>query len=198
MTPSPTGVRIAGTRLSGDLGICVALAAGLTLLAFVTTGAGLDESITVSAANTWAEIALTLIGAGACATMLLLGARGRPWGAVTVALFLALTLLTALSIVWSVQPDNSWQAANLTLAYLATFAAAAALARLAPERWRAVVGAILITTVILCAYGLATKVFPSTGNTMAGFRIRSVTGTRPASRRRSGSGRACGRGTAAT
>ena len=165
MTPSPTGVRIAGTRLSGDLGICVALAAGLTLLAFVTTGAGLDESITVSAADTWAEIALTLIGAGACATMLLLGARGRAWGAVTVALFLALTLLTALSIVWSVQPDNSWQATNLTLAYLATFAAAAALARLAPERWRAVVGAILITTVVLCGYALATKVFPSAGNT---------------------------------
>lgn len=156
---------IAGIRLSGDLVICVALAAGLTLLAFVTTGAGTDESITVSTANTWAEITLTLLGAGACATMLLLGARGRPWGAVTVGLFLALTLFTALSILWSVQPDNSWQATNLTLAYLATFAAAAALARLLPERWRAIVGAVLITTVVLCAYGLATKVFPSASNT---------------------------------
>lgn len=156
---------IAGSRPTGDLVICVALAAALTVLAFVTTGAGLDQSITVSGPDTWAEIVLTLLGAGACATLLLVAARGRAWGGLTVILFLALTAFTALSILWSVQPDNSWQAANLTLAYLATFAAAAALARLAPERWRALVGAILITTVVLCAYGLATKVLPSASNT---------------------------------
>jgi O-Antigen ligase len=156
---------VAGTALSADLVICAALAAGLTLLAFVTTGAGLDQSITVSAGDTWAEIVLVLLGAGAGAALVLLGARGRPWGAVTVALFVALTGFTALSILWSVQPDNSWQATNLTVAYLATFAAAAALARLAPERWRALLGAILITTVVLSAYGLATKVFPSASNT---------------------------------
>jgi hypothetical protein len=151
----------ARTRLSGDLAICIVLAAGLTLLAFVTTGAGVDESITVSAANTWAEIALTLLAALACAAVLLFGARGRAWGGATVVLFLALTALTALSIAWSVQPDNSWQASNLTLAYVATFAAAAALARLAPERWRALVGAVLIAMLVVCAYGLLTKVFPS-------------------------------------
>ncbi len=152
------------TRLSADLVISLVLAAGLVLLAFVTTGAGLDQSITVSSADTWAEIALTVLGAGACAAMLLLGARGRAWGGATVALFLALTVLTALSIAWSVQPDNSWQASNLTLAYLATFAAAAALARILPGRWRALVGAVAITTIVLCAYALLTKVFPSASN----------------------------------
>ena len=58
------------------------------------------------------------------------------------------------------QPDDSWQATNLTLAYLAAFAAGAALARLAPARWRALVGAIAVTSVILSAYALLAKVFP--------------------------------------
>ncbi len=154
------------TKLSADAVAGLLLAAGLTVLAFVTTGAGVDESITVSSANTWAEIALTLLGAGACATAVVLGARGRAWGAAPIGLFLALTALTALSITWSVQPDNSWQAVNLTIAYLAAFAGAAALARLLPERWRALLGAIAVTTVVLSGYALATKVFPSASDTL--------------------------------
>ena len=41
---------------------------GNFVLAAVTTG-GFDESITVSGANTWAEIVLVLAGAGACAAI---------------------------------------------------------------------------------------------------------------------------------
>ena len=152
--------RAAIKRHSGAL-IALALAAVLVLLALVTTGFGLDESITVSPGTTWAEIGLTLVGAGACATGLAIGSPGRVWGGATVALFLALVAFTALSILWSVQPDNSWQAADLTLAYLLTFAGAAALARVLPERWPSLVGGVAIAMSVLCAYGLVTKVFPS-------------------------------------
>lgn len=148
------------SKPSGDAvgGLC--LAAALTVLGFVTTG-GFDQSITVSGANTWSEIVITLVGAIACAGMLLLGARQPSWGAVTVALFALMTAFTALSITWSVQPDNSWQASSLTLAYLAAFAGGAALARLVPARWPALVGAVGVTAVVLSGYALLAKVFPA-------------------------------------
>lgn len=155
---------ISGVRRPGvDALIGLCLAGVLVLLALTTTG-GFDQSITVSAADTWADIVITLLGAGACAAMLVFGRRGRAWGALTVALFAALTAWTALSILWSVQPDDSWQATNLTIAYLAAFAGAASLARIAPERWRALVGAVALATVVLAGYGLLSKVFPAAGD----------------------------------
>jgi O-antigen ligase/polysaccharide polymerase Wzy-like membrane protein len=159
MLPSSTG------GSSGDIVIALCLAATLIVLALVTTG-GVDESITVSSAGTWAEIVITLLGAAAVASALVLSGPGRLWGATTVVLFAALTALTALSIVWSVQPDNSWQAANLTLSYLAAFAGAAALARLGPGHWRALVWAIALVAVGLSAYALARKVFPVGSETL--------------------------------
>ena len=68
--------------------------------------------------------------------------RAGAWGGVTLLLFAALAALTFASIAWSVQPDNSWVEANRTVAYLAAFAAALALARLLPERWPALLGAL--------------------------------------------------------
>ena len=155
----------ANVRPTGDAVIALCLAAVLIILAAVTTS-GVDESITVSGAGTWAEIVITLLGAGAVAAALVLSAPARLWGATTIALFAALTALTALSIIWSVQPDNSWQAANLALSYLAAFAGAAALARLLPGRWRALIWAIVITSVGLSAYALARKVYPVADQTL--------------------------------
>jgi hypothetical protein len=166
--PQTQGSRPVGSgigRPTGDAAIAVGLAAALIVLAAVTTG-GVDESITVSGAGTWAEIAITLLGAAAIAAALLFSAPAPLWGATTVGLFAALTALTALSIIWSVQPDDSWQGANLTLSYLAAFAGAAALARLLPGRWRALIWAIAITSVGLGAYALARKVYPPAGQTL--------------------------------
>ena len=100
------------------------------LVAFVTTG-GTDLG-----PNTWTEIAATLLAAAAAAAVIVIGAPGRAWGGVTLLLFATLAALTFASIAWSVQPDNSWVEANRTVAYLAVFATALALARLLPERWR--------------------------------------------------------------
>ncbi len=155
---SASGARRAGQR-SGEVGLGLGLAATLIALAFVT--GGFDSSITVSAADTWAEIVITVIGAGLIAATLLFAARQPAWGVTAIALFGLLTAYTALSILWSVQPDNSWQAANLTLAYFLTFAGAAALARLAPERWRALLAAIALVSVAISGYALLAKVFPA-------------------------------------
>jgi hypothetical protein len=156
--PGPSKL-VRSDPISGDALLGIVLAAGLVALAFLSTG-GIDQTV-ATAPNTWSEIALTLIGAAACAAVVVLGARGRAWGATTIALFAALTALTALSILWSVAPDSSWFAANQMLGYLAVFAGAAAVARFAPERWPALVGAIAVLTAALSAYALLVKVFPA-------------------------------------
>ena len=74
----------------------------------------------------------------------------------------ALTVLTALSILWSVVPDTSWSAANQMLSYLGAFAGAAALARLAPHRWPQLLGAVALATVAISTWALTAKVFPAT------------------------------------
>jgi O-antigen ligase len=159
--PAPVGATRGRTpRPSLDTTIAATLGVALLLLGFLTTG-GFDGSVSISAANTWTEIVLILLGMGVVCALIVLGARAPAWGAGAVALFAALTALTALSIVWSVQPDASWQAANLTLAYLMTFTAGVALARLAPERWRSLVTAVAVAAVLLSAYALLAKVFPS-------------------------------------
>jgi O-antigen ligase len=64
-------------------------------------------------------------------------------------------------VVWSVQPDASWQNAGLMFAYSAVFGAAVALARAAPDRWPAILGGVVLAAVVVCGYALLTKVFPA-------------------------------------
>jgi O-antigen ligase/polysaccharide polymerase Wzy-like membrane protein len=143
-------------RVSTDAAVGLAIAGALALDAFVTAG-GVDLG-----SNTWAEIVLTAIGVVLVIGALLYGARGRLWGGTTLLLFAAVTGLTAFSIAWSVQPDNSWLEANRTLSYAAAFAGAIALARVVPERWPALVGAIALLASVISAYALLVKVFPET------------------------------------
>jgi hypothetical protein len=154
--PQPTTASAgAGRPRAGlDLALGAGLGAALVLLAFVTNAGG------DLAPTTWSEIALTLLGAGICGSVIWFGSPGRAWGAGTIALFAVMAALTALSITWSVKPDNSWLAANQTLAYLAAFAGAAGLARIAPERWPALIAAVAVAAIALSAWALLVKVFP--------------------------------------
>jgi len=161
-TPEPAGAtptsRNYRSFLFADLALTLVLAAGLALIVFVATG-GSDL-----APNTWVEILLLAVGAGTAVAVALL-APGKPgWGFAAVALFAGLVALTYLSIAWSVQPGTSWVEANRTLAYLGAFAAAVALARIAPARWPAVLGAVALATVVVCGYALLAKVFPASLN----------------------------------
>src|SRR5204863_2928910 len=82
------------------------------------------------------------------------------FGLTTFALLAALAVLTALSIVWSVQPDDSYRDAGRMLAYTAFFGASVALARALPLRWPAVLGGVVVASVVVCGYALLTKIFP--------------------------------------
>jgi O-antigen ligase len=135
------------------------VAAALVGLVFLTSSS-IDQ--TVTGPNTWSEIAIVFLGVGACAAVVLVGGRGRAWGAGALALFAAFTAFAGLSIVWSVQPDWSWLGANQLLCYVCAFAGAIALARLFPARWPGVVGGVATAMAALSAYSLLAKVFPST------------------------------------
>jgi hypothetical protein len=144
------------SRATPDLIFGLGLGAALCIVVFVATG-GTDLG-----PNTWTQIVLLLVGAALAALVLLKGASGPAWGGVTLALFAAVAALTALSIAWSVQPDTSWLEANRTLSYLAAFGGAIALARLFPERWPGVIGAIAMLATVASFYGLLVKAFPAT------------------------------------
>jgi len=85
----------------------------------------------------------------------------RVYGAWAAGLLLALAALSALSVIWSVQPDASWQDAGRLFFYSAVFALAVLLAHAAPARWSAVLGGVLLAAVIVCGYALLTKIFPN-------------------------------------
>ncbi len=134
------------------------LSAALFCLITFFAGGGLPP---VQQATT-TEIILTLGGGAIVAAAVILTPRGRRvYGLWPAGLLLAFAALSALSVVWSVQPDASWQNAGLMFAYSAVFGAAVALARAAPARWPAVIGGVTLAAVVVCGYALLTKVFPS-------------------------------------
>jgi O-antigen ligase len=63
-------------------------------------------------------------------------------------------------VLWSVQPDASWLEANRTIAYALAFVGGVTLAREAPYRWDSLIGGVLLSSIAICGYALATKVFP--------------------------------------
>ena len=68
---------------------------------------------------------------------------------------------TALSVIWSLAPSDSWIESGRTFAYLAVFAAGIALVRLTPDNWAAVLGGVAAGCLIVCGWALLTKVFPA-------------------------------------
>ncbi|HEY5192285.1 MAG TPA: O-antigen ligase family protein [Solirubrobacteraceae bacterium] len=114
------------------------------------------------------ELTLTLLaGALIVGVLVLAPLRIRFYGLWPIGLLLAFTALAGLSVVWSVAPDASWQDAGRMLAYSGVFAAAVALAWLAPAGWRALLGGIVLAAVVVCAYALLTKVLPNKLGTSA-------------------------------
>ncbi len=137
------------------------LTAGVACLITFLAKGGLNlDSMTTT------EIVLTLASGVAVAVAVVLTpatrslVEGPKYGLWPAALLIAFTALSGLSVVWSVQPDASWQDAGRLLAYSGVFGASVALVRLAPERWPAILGGLTLAATIVCAYALATKVFP--------------------------------------
>jgi hypothetical protein len=136
------------------------LIAGIICFVAFLAGGGLNVGD-----MTTVEMTLT-IGSGliVAAAVLLAPARAHagaaPFGLWPIGLLIAFAALTALSVVWSVQPDDSFKDAGRMLAYSGVFGAAVVLARAVPTRWPAVLGGVILAAVVVCGYALLTKVFP--------------------------------------
>jgi hypothetical protein len=138
-----------------DAAVTVGIAVVLAAIAFVGNG-GLQLG-----SSTLVEIGVILISAVlVAAALVLVGFRAAVHGGWTLAGFVVLAGLTALSIKWSLYPSDSWVETNRTLAYVAAFAAGIATVRIARERWAAVAWGVLLALAAVSLYGLATKVAP--------------------------------------
>ena len=135
------------------------LAAALAGVAFGAEGGLTLERTTIT------EIALVLGGALVAALAALIAPTPRrAWGAVSLAAVAVLAALTAASVIWSVQPSDTWLQANLLLAYLVAFGAAMALARVTPRGSGWVVAAVVMACLAVCTWALLTKVLPESLN----------------------------------
>jgi hypothetical protein len=109
-------------------------------------------------------IAMMLAGAAAVAAALLRRPRTADapfYGGGPLLAFAVLAGFTALSVLWSLVPGDSWIEASRTFAYLAVFAGAIALARLWPNRWAGMLVGVGAGCVIVSVWALLTKVFPA-------------------------------------
>jgi hypothetical protein len=141
---------------SGTLAAGVAI--GIAAAAFAAAG-GLRLERTTNVL-----IAMMLAGAAAVAAALLRRPRTAEtpfYGGGPLLAFAVLAAFTAFSVLWSLVPGDSWVEANRTLAYLSVFAGGVALARLMPNRWAGMVVGVGAGCLIVCAWALLTKVFPS-------------------------------------
>lgn len=104
---------------------------------------------------------LVVLATGVVLALAVVWLRAGPLhGATALVLFTVLAALTALSAAWSIAPDASVQEAGRTFAYLATFAAAMAAARLRPRAAPIVAGGLVSAGAVVCGWALATRVFP--------------------------------------
>ncbi len=133
----------------------ILLAAALCAITFYAKGGLNLESMTRT------EITVTIVAGLVLALGAIALRGGSPayglWPAMLLAAFAA---LSAISIVWSVQPDESWRDAGRLFAYAGVFAATIVVVRLIPERWPAILGGIVLSSVVICGYALMTKSLP--------------------------------------
>ena len=90
----------------------VILGAALAAVAFGAKGGQELQSLT------WTLIPFILVGGVIVALGIVWGREGRLHGGLSLIAFVALAVLTGLSLLWSIVPDLTWIEVNRTFAYL--------------------------------------------------------------------------------
>jgi hypothetical protein len=155
--PARRTITIPIPDVSGNAGVAAGIAIGIAAAAFAAAG-GLRLERTTNVL-----IAMMLAGGALAAAAILRRPRTAAaplYGGGPLLAFGVLAAYTALSILWSLAPADSWVEANRTFAYLSVFAAGIALARLVPGRWAGVVMGVGAGCLLVSVWALLTKVFP--------------------------------------
>jgi hypothetical protein len=128
-------------------------------LAAVTFGAQGGKELT---RTTITEMAV-IVACGLVIALSIVFGRRRPiYGATAVVAFGVLVAVTALSMLWSIVPDVSWQETSRITAYFFVFTAAVASVRLSPDGWGVALRGIAIAGGVILGYTLASRVWPGT------------------------------------
>jgi hypothetical protein len=156
--PQRRTITIPLPRLAGNGMLATGIAVAIAAASFAAAG-GLRLERTTNVL-----IAMILASAALVVAALL----ERPWtasarlyGGGPLLAFAALAGLTALSVLWSLAPADSWIESVRTFAYLALFAGGVAFARLAGLRWPALLVGVGAGCLLVCGWALLTKVFPA-------------------------------------
>jgi O-antigen ligase len=156
---APRALTAGGLRINADVLLPLGVGALLAAVA-LKGGGGLQLKPT-----TQVEMALEIGGGVVAAGALLAGNdRRAAYGMPALLCFAALVALTIASILWSVNPSDTWLEASRTLSYAVVFGVAMVFARFAPHRWAALLGGTVVASTIICVYALLTKVFPGALN----------------------------------
>src|SRR4051812_12779412 len=154
--PRPRVSAVPLAWLGRDAWLTLGVGGSLVAVAFAAAG-GLQLERT-----TWTEIALIVLGAAlVVAALLIERAPGPLHGGVALLGLAGLAVASALSVVWSQSPADSWIETNRMLAYVGVLAGGIALARLVPDRWAAALHGIWLACAVVCVWALLTKVFPA-------------------------------------
>src|SRR3954447_1734138 len=129
------------------------LAAAFAAIAFIGKGGNELGRLT------WLEIVL-IVGGGIAAAIGVAYGRTGHHGRGSLLVFGILAALTAISIFWSIVPDQTWIESDRTFAYFAVFAAGVAVGRLAPGGYAVLLRGLLGGIAIVTAYALASRVWP--------------------------------------
>lgn len=145
----------------------VALAIALGAVAF---GAG-GGTQTGRVAPT--EVLVILVAGALLGAAALFADSERPlYGGAALGLMVLLTVLTGLSMSWSIAPDLTLQELGRTFTYLAVFGVAIAGARQFPRAGESLLAGILLAGAAVCVWALATRVFPGAiGEQVLGARL---------------------------
>jgi O-Antigen ligase/Tetratricopeptide repeat len=156
--PARRSITIPLPRLAGNGTLAAGIAVAVAAASFAAAG-GLRLERTTNV------LIAMILGSAALVVAALLQ---RPWtkdaplyGGGPLLAFGALAALTGLSVLWSLAPADSWIEACRTFAYVAVFAGGIACARLAPQRWPALLIGLGAGCLLVCGWALLTKVFPA-------------------------------------
>lgn len=117
-------------------------------------------------------IAILFAGGLLAAAIPSFDASRRLYGGGAIALLTLLTIVTALSMSWSVAPDLSLQELGRTFTYLAVFVVAVVAARRLPGGARPLLIGVLLTALAVCLWAFATRIWPaSIGGEVLGPRL---------------------------
>src|SRR3954451_13145867 len=112
--------------------------------------------------ESWLQIGLDVAGLGAAAAWLAgrIGPHTTREGWLGVALLTGFGAWCALSVLWSVAPDQSWLEANRSLAYALAALLAVGLGATSPRAIERIASGCLLVASAVALYALAGKVAP--------------------------------------